>query len=457
MLTQDDAQKLIEIGIKHGTRKKVDAIEAMVSASDVATSRFANNGMTQNQAPQHVSISVRVQLDGKQARLSSDKVSPSDIRALVEDAIKVAEYLEPEEDMLPMPQPQKKSQQKNVNRFDAKTANFTAKQRADAIKTMIDIAERDGLIAAGTFATGSWAHAIGNSNGLFRFHRETTAESSITMKHVDAVTGSESTGWAKHESVRVADVDPRVLAERASRKAIASSNPQEVKPGKYTVILEPSAVLDLICGYLPGDFTGTSFVDKLSCFLGKVGQSVVGENITILDDVYHPLQSGPPFDGEGMQRGKLTLINRGKLEQLVYGRRSALTLETKPTGHGLVEPNSEGEHPENIVIEGGNQSLEEMIASTERGILLTRVWYVREVDPTLKIVTGMTRDGTFLIENGAIKCGVKNMRFNESILGLLSNVVALGPAERTAGEEAEPGVAPAMKVSGFNFSSITTF
>jgi predicted Zn-dependent protease len=456
MIDQDQARELIDIAVKYGKRKKVDGIEAIVDASDVATSRFANNGMTQNQSPEHISISVRVQNKGKQARLSTDKISPQSIRELVDNAITSASYLEPDEEMLPMLPAQKRSEQKSVNRYDGRTARFTAEQRAKGIAQMVSVAENNGLIAAGIFSTGTWAEAIGNSEGLFRYHRETGAEVSVTMKYIDESSGTDSTGWAKLHSPRVSDIDCTALAERAAQKAVASANPEEVDPGKYTVILEPSAVLDLVC-FLWHDLTGTSFQDKLSCFLDKLGQKVVGPNINISDDVYHPLQAGAPFDGEGMQRQALELIKGGVLERLVYGRKSAAKAGRQPTGHGLVEPSAEGEMPTNIVVSGGSVSLEQMIRTTQRGILLTRVWYVREVDPTTKIVTGMTRDGTFLVENGQIKCGIKNMRFNESLLEMLSNVVALGPSVRAAGEEGEPAVVPPMKVENFNFSSVTRF
>jgi predicted Zn-dependent protease len=456
MISEDEARDLIDIAVRHGARQKADGVEATVSASDVATSRFANNGMTQNQSPRHVSISVRVQKNGKQARLSSDQITPAGVRRLVENAITSAAFLEPDDEMLPLPKPQLKREQKNVNRFDTKTANFTPEQRARCIKEMIDIARERDLIAAGIFSTGTAVEAIGNSAGLFRFHKETSAEISVTMKHIDKSTGGESTGWAKRHSTKVSDIDPRAMARTAAQKAIASANPQDIQPGKYTVILEPSAVLDLLCS-LDYDFTGTSFTDKLSCFLNKLGKQLLGTNVSITDDVYHPLQSGAPFDGEGLQRQPVKLVENGFVKRLVYGRRSALKLQAQPSGHGLAEPNADGEFPHNIVVSGDTVELEEMIRSTERGILLTRVWYVREVDPTTKIVTGMTRDGTFLVENGAIKCGIKNLRFNESLLGMLNNVVALGPALRTAGEEGEPAVVPALKVENFNFSSVTTF
>jgi predicted Zn-dependent protease len=191
--------------------------------------------------------------------------------------------------------------------------------------------------------------------------------------------------------------------------------------------------------------------------MDKLGQKMLGANINVVDDVYHSLQTGSPFSGEGIPRQRVSLVEGGVLKNLVYGRRSASKLGKETTGHGFCEPNPMGEQPMNIVMTGGNSSVEKMIAGSKRAILLTRVWYVREVDPTAKIVTGMTRDGTFLVEDGKVKSGVKNLRFNVGLIDLLNNVVGLGQAIRTAGEEGIPAVVPAIKVENFNFTSSTTF
>jgi len=175
------------------------------------------------------------------------------------------------------------------------------------------------------------------------------------------------------------------------------------------------------------------------------------------DDVYHPLQSGAPFDGEGMPRQRVQLVEAGVPKRLVYSRATARKMKAKPTGHGLPLPNEWGEAPMNLVMEGGTSSLEEMIASTERGVLLTRVWYVREVDPYEKVLTGMTRDGTFLVEGGRVVAGLRNMRFNESVLEMLSKVEEMSPAVRASGEEAFDMVVPAMKVRDFHFTELTKF
>jgi predicted Zn-dependent protease len=247
-----------------------------------------------------------------------------------------------------------------------------------------------------------------------------------------------------------------VMADRAARKALESREPGEIAPGKYQVILEPAAVLDLL-GFLFFDFGGLAIHEQRSCLTGRLGQKLFGDNINVRDDVYHPLQAGAPFDGEGMPRQRVTLVEKGVAKNVVYARQTAQKMGTEPTGHGFPLPNEYGEAPMNIVMEGGRASIEEMVGSTDRGLLVTRLWYIREVDPFQKILTGMTRDGTFWIENGEIRHGVRNFRFNQSVIEMLSNVEMMGPAQRTAGEESFEMVVPAMKVRDFNFSSLTKF
>ncbi len=212
----------------------------------------------------------------------------------------------------------------------------------------------------------------------------------------------DSSGWAK---ANAPDISPN-RSGSAGRAAPAErpqprAHPKEVEPGRWTVILEPAAVLDLV-GFLFYDFAGTAVHDQRSCFNNRMGKKVMGENITIHDDVTHALQLGPPFDGEGMPRQKVLLVDRGVPRNLVYARSTAKKMKAKPTGHGLPLPTQDGEAPFNLVFAGGNTSLDTMIATTDRGILLTRLWYIREVDPYEKVLTGMTRDGSFLVENGKI-------------------------------------------------------
>jgi predicted Zn-dependent protease len=197
--------------------------------------------------------------------------------------------------------------------------------------------------------------------------------------------------------------------------------------------------------------------DQRSFLTGRMGQKLFGNNITIRDDVYHPLQCGAPFDGEGVPRKRLALVEGGTPREIAYSRPSAAREGVPATGHGFPLPNEQGEAPANVVMEGGSSTLEDLIGSTERGILVTRLWYIREVDPYEKIMTGMTRDGTFLVESGRLAGGLKNFRFNQSVVEMLRNVEAMTATARASGEEAFDMVVPAMKVHGFNFTEVTRF
>jgi len=278
----------------------------------------------------------------------------------------------------------------------------------------------------------------------------------------------DSSGWQKANSPDVANLDPVRLAEVAAEKASGSCKPQELAPGKYTVILEPAAVLDVV-GFMFWDFGGQAILDQRSFLNNRIGTKLFGDNITIVDDVCHPLQANSPFDGEGVRRMRVPLVENGVIRRLVYARSTAEKMrkseyadkvgEIAVTGHGFPLPNEMGEAPVNIVFitAGGEQSVEQMIAGTERGILITRLWYIREVDPYQKILTGMTRDGTFLVENGKVKAGIRNFRFNQSLIEMMNHVEAMGKPVRASGEESFDMVAPAMKVSAFNFTEVTRF
>jgi predicted Zn-dependent protease len=314
----------------------------------------------------------------------------------------------------------------------------------------IAVIESAGQTAAGIYSTGDSVLALLNSRGISTYHQETMATFSVT-----AMAG-DSSGWAKASACDAGTLDPVKLASIAASKTVASAAPGVWDPGKYTVILEPAAVLDLV-GQMFMDFSATALRDGRSFLADRIGKSLFGKNVTIYDDVYHPLQSGPAFDGEGIARRKLAMVENGVVREVAYSRQAASQEGKQPTGHGFPLPNELGEAPVNVVIAGGEATIDEMIASTERGILVTRLWYIREVDPYEKIMTGMTRDGTFRIENGQVTGGLRNFRFNQGLVELLQNVEALGPAVRASGEETSDAVVPAMKVRDFNFTEVTRF
>ncbi len=319
-----------------------------------------------------------------------------------------------------------------------------------AVRRACDLAVKRGQVAAGIYSTGQNQSALGNSRGLFAAYRETHSEFSITAQDGSAAS------WAKSNSADVCAFDPQKLAARACEKAHLAVNARELPPGRYTVILEPAAVLDLV-GFLFYDFAATALEDKRSCLNDRMGKQLFGKNISISDDVYHPVQQGAPFDGEGLPRQRVLLVDRGIPRNLVYSRAAAKSARKQPTGHGFALPNEYGEAPMNLVFGGGDSSVDKMVASTERGLLVTRLWYIREVDPYEKVMTGMTRDGLFLVEKGRVTGAVRNFRFNQSLIEMLKNVELLGPAVRATGEEAFEMVVPAMKVRDFHFSEVTKF
>jgi PmbA protein len=412
-----------------------------------ALTRFANNAIHQHVAEQGVVVSIRTALNGRTARVTTNRLDEDAFRSALDDCLSLAASQPKDPLLLPMPGKQK---YRNVQRFAPATTSVTAEERARAVKRACEVAERSGQVAAGIFSTGQSQTLLGNSRGLFASYRQTQAEFSVTMQHGSA------TSWAKANSADARQFDPLALAITASEKAERAQNPIELPPGRYTVILEPAAVLDLV-GFLFYDFSATAVRDKRSCLSGRVGKPLFGRNITLTDDVYHAEQLGMPFDGEGLPRQRVLLVDRGIPKNLVYSRRSAKLAHKKPTGQGFALPNEFGEAPINLVLAGGNSSVPEMIASTDRGLLVTRLWYIREVDPYEKIMTGMTRDGLFLVEKGKVGPGVRNFRFNQSVLEMLRNVELLGSSRRATAEESFEMVVPPMKIGKFQFSEVTKF
>src|SRR5581483_11816442 len=329
-------------------------------------------------------------------------------------------------------------------------------------KRIVHVADHHKLTTAGVFSTAESFEGIFNSRGLSQWHIQTLAEISISMM------AGDSSGWQKANFPNVANLDPMKLAETAAQKALDSAHPRELPAGKYTVILEPSAVLDMV-GFMFFDYSGVAILDQRSFLTGRIGKKIFGDNITITDDVSHPLQTGSPFDGEGVPRCRVPLVEKGVVKRVVYARSTAARMRKselrdtvgriESTGHGFPLPNEIGEMPLNIVFASTDQprTIEEMIRSTAKGVLVTRFWYIREVEPFEKMLTGMTRDGTFLIENGRVQCGIRNFRLNESLLHMLSNVESMSMPSRSSGEESFDMVVPAMKVNDFNFTEVTKF
>jgi len=467
MLTRDHAGDIFDRVKKLSTAEEV---EVLFSGGRFALTRFANNTIHQNVEDENHIVSVRTVFGGRTARATTNKFDDDGLRRVVESSEALARVQHPDQDLLPMPDSREAtgSADEDVratqvpSRHFEQTAATMPQLRAEGVRKIVEVAQKHKLTTAGIFSSSESVEGIFNSRGLSEWHTQTLAEISITM------LGADSSGWQKANSPDVNNLDPLKMAESAAKKALDSAHPTEIPSGKYTVILEPSAALDIV-GFMFWDYSGMSILDQRSFLTGRIGSKLFGENITIWDDVTHPLQTGSPFDGEGMRRLRVPLVENGVVKRVVYARATAERMKRsaqkdkvgpiQPTGHGFPLPNEMGEMPLNIVFAAPQnpQTLAQMIASIERGVLVTRLWYIREVDPYEKIVTGMTRDGTFLVENGRIKQGVRNFRFNESLIHMLSHVEAMSLPLRACGEESFDMVVPAMKIRDFNFTEVTKF
>ena len=447
-----------------------DEVEVLFSGGHFALTRFANNTIHQNVAEENYVVSVRTAFDKRTARATTNKFDNESLRRVVRASEDLAKVQHPDADLLPMADAREAAGSAGDGarathatwRYFDETAAVTPQLRAEGVRKIVNVAQSHKLTAAGIFSSADSLEGMFNSRGLSHWHTQTLAEVSVTM------LGEDSSGWQKANSPDVRNLNPLQLAETAARKAIDSAHPREIAAGKCTVILEPAAVLDLV-GFMFWDYSGMAILDQRSFLTGRIGTSLLGDNITISDDVTHPLQTGAPFDGEGMTRHTVPLVEGGKVNRVVYARATAERMKRsdykdkvgpiEATGHGFPLPNEMGEMPLNIVFASPKnpQTIEQMIASTERGVLVTRMWYIREVDPYEKILTGMTRDGTFYVEDGRVKHGLRNFRFNESLVHMLSNVEGLSVPLRSCGEESFDMVVPAMKVNDFNFTEVTKF
>jgi PmbA protein len=442
-----------------------DEVEAIFTGSRFALTRFANNTIHQNVEEENSIVSIRTNFGGRTARATANQFDDQSLRRTVAASENLARVQAPDPDLLPMPTAKEANaagEGARSTRFFDGTAAITPADRAEVVKRIVSVADKHKLTTAGIYSNSELREGIFNSRGLANWHHQTLAEISITM------LAEDSSGWQKLNSPDVSNLDPQRLAETAARKAVESAHPREIAPGKYTVILEPAAVLDIV-GFMFWDYSGVAILDQRSFLNDRIGTELFGENINISDDAAHPLQAGSPFDGEGMRRQSVPLVENGVVKRVVYARATAQKMKhseyagkvgpIEPTGHGFPLPNEIGEMPLNVVFGGPEkpQGVEEMIVSTERGVLVTRLWYIREVDPYEKIVAGMTRDGTFLVENGKVQCGLRNFRFNESLISMLSNVEAMSVPVRACGEESFDMVVPAMKVREFNFTEATRF
>ncbi len=420
--------------------------EAIVTAEELGLTRFTNNAIHQNIAERNASVRIRTIVDGKTGVAATNDHSDAGLRALVERARQLASVA-PRDEAATLVQSRRPAVPAGA--YDGPTARFTPQERALRASEIFALMEHSGLRAAGYVASQRHATTIANSLGTLASYDGTTVAANLKA------SGADSTGYAEFYGNAASGLDAERAAAIAAQKALLSAMPGTVEPGTWTVILEPAAFGELLA-YLTGHFSAQSYEEGSSLVTGVLGSSVAGDNVTIYDDFSHPLFAGRPFDDEGVPTERVALVDRGIARSVVTDSRYAARLGCANSGHASPAPSAHGPQVRYAVVEPGEKSLDRLIAETERGLLVTRFWYIRPVDQRRTIVTGMTRDGTFLIEGGRITSGVRNLRFNQSIIDALAQCEFSDRQERTGGYSYD-SVVPAVKIPAFHFTSGTDF
>jgi predicted Zn-dependent protease len=422
-----------------------DETRVLVNSTNISNSRFAVNQISTGGDSFDSVVTVISRFGKRSGASSTNQLDDAGLRAAVQMSERVAK-LSPE-DPEAMPELGPQTYQPGVNWSDA-TASMDPVSRAAAVKRITDPAKAAGLVSTGFLEGITSAQAIANNKGLFAYNRATASVLTTTVRTPDG-TGSGWAGATHHDWSRV---DSASLGMRATSKARSSANPVAIEPGRYTVVFEPTAVGNLVqfiafALNARGADEGRSFF-SLPGGKNKIGQKIVDERVTIVSDPFDPDVAGSPFAGDGLPTRRVVWIENGVVKNLNYDRYWAQKNGREPTGAGG-----------SIKMNGGSASLDDLIRSTQRGLLVTRFWYLRPVDARTILYTGLTRDGTFLIENGRITRPVKNLRFNDSPIFMLNNLEAMGVPERvSASEGGEPGqaiVVPPIKVRDFNFTSLS--
>ncbi len=443
LLTETEARAICDKLLSH-----VTADDAMVSVNseDYGHLRFASNAFTTSGARENVGVAVTVWIGGRRGSATTNEIDDASLKATVAQAEQLARLSPVDREYMPT---LGKQTYKPVNGFAEATANISVRARAKTINEVIGGCERAKVVGAGFHQARGSAGASATKNGNFIYDRSSLVSLGMTARTADG----SSSGYFLRNHFDVAKLDTSRVANEAIRKALESRNPRVLEPGVYPAILEPQAVVDLI-GQLAFSFDARSAEEGRSPFSApggktKVGQKIFDERLNVYSDPWHPELPGSKSAQGGLPAEKIYLVRNGVLENLVYSRYWAKQKDKAPTPG-----------PVNSIIESSQQAatLEDMIKSMDRGILLGRFWFIRGVDARTVLQTGLTRDGIWYIEKGKIQFPVKNFRFNQSVMQLLApgNVEMIGKPERVGSSEGQGGnsaLLPALKVKEFHFSS----
>jgi predicted Zn-dependent protease len=439
ILSQDEAKAILQKVLGFS---KADECEANLNGGATGNIRYARNSVSTSGVTQNVTLVVQSSFGKKVGTATINEFDDASLEKVVRRAEELAQLAPENPEHVGVLEPQTYGQSKG---FFQSTASIQPGTRAEAAATSIELARSKNLVAAGFWQDQTGFTSMMNSKGLFAYHTSTGVDFSLTVR-------TESGNGSGYVSRGYSDVSKLDIA-RASRiavdKAANSVNAKAIEPGKYTVILEPAAAAVLLENLFFGMDArsadeGRSFLSKPGGGT-KVGEKLVDERVTFYSDPFHSELPTSPWAQDGRPHEKVTWIEKGVLKNLTYSRFWAQKKGVK----AIPAPNG-------MIMEGGDASLEDLIKSTTKGILVTRLWYIREVDPQTLLLTGLTRDGTFYIENGQIKHPIKNFRFNESPVIMLNNLEALGKPERVPSGESEVNyLIPPMKIRDFTFSSLS--
>ena len=424
-----------------------DQTEVTIGSESADLTRFTHEEIHQNVARADTGVSVRAILGLRTGTAATNVLDDESLRATVERAIAIAQLAPEDPELAPLPSggPTKAP----AGAYVKATADASPQLRAGMADAIFKVAEDNKFWCAGYARTQSAGFTIANSNGARASFDGT--DSGINVK----MNAADSTGYGQAYSPDAGTLNARSVAETAAGKAKNSAKPQGVEPGAWTVIMEPAAFGEFFT-YLAQHFSAQA-VDEGSSFLSDgLDKQYFGEHLSVRDDYADPLAPSMPFDFEGQPKKRLTLIEAGVAKTFVTDSYWAKKLNRENTGHALPAPNAYGPQAIDLVVAPGTKSVEQLISETKRGLLISRFWYIRTVDQKKAIVTGMTRDGTFLIENGKVAGGVRNMRFNQSIIAALGKCEFSNAPQRT-GDYWFSVVVPAAKIEGFTFSSGTQF
>ncbi|TKJ28629.1 MAG: hypothetical protein CEE40_11175 [Chloroflexi bacterium B3_Chlor] len=433
---------------------KADQTEVVFMGETEQLTRFANSYIHQNVGKEDVGLRVRVVVGKKIGIASTNDLSDAALERALESAMTAAKFQQDNPDFISLPEPQSIEE---IDGFVESTAACTPQKRAEAVRSICLPSREHALNASGAFATRSFEYGVGNSLGVFVYYPTTLAD----LRTV--IMSDSGSGYAAAASLDVEEIDAESLGQEAIDKALRTRNPVDLPPGDYAVILEEYAVSLLLTYLAYMGFGALALQEGRSFMVGKLGKKIAGENVSIWDDGLHPKNVPMPFDFEGVPKQRVDFITTGTANAVVYDSYTAGREEGKnSTGHALPPPNSIGPFPWNVAMDPGQATKEEMLASTKKGLWVTRVHYVRPVHPLKTIVTGMTRDGTFLIKDGEFGRPVKNLRFTQSILEALSDVEMIGHDTKMGREgfmeDFIGGVrVPALKIGKFTFTSTTEF